>query len=705
MASKALLPAFGGSYLVWGACMVFFQGMLLAGYLYAHLMQSRIGAARYSRWHWLLLLAGFTAFPFSFGRLDRIVPGAHPALDVVFELALLMGPPFLAVSTMGLVLQRWLSISRLPERENAYALYSPSNLGSMLGLLSYPTVIEPLLNLKQQAILWWTGFGILFFVHFLCLPGRKGGDAPPEAAPVDAPPRQEMLRWFLLSAAGTAMLLAVTNVLTLDIASVPFLWVLPLGAYLLTFVLVFKRRMWFPDWIGKGFNWSVIVAVLLFCMAGMRLDIPAPAALAVHLLILFCVCINCHGMLVNRKPRDPAHMTLFYTILSLGGFCGSLFVSWIVPPLSSSPVEYLLALMLALAALGLCGPAPRKGELKALAIGAAILATSLIAGPAVAANRFQAGTQWIMAVALLPVILVVRFFKDRPLHLVALLGLVLVASAGMETRMFGTANVLRLRNFYGIYKVYDHEGIRYLKHGTTLHGREHLDREKGGIPLSYHHPTAPAGELLRSGLIDPGRAGMIGLGTGAMAMYFRKGSELTIYELDPDNVPIANEHFRYLRLAKANGVELRFVIGDGRLSLRKEPDRRFDLLLIDAFSSGAIPVHLLTKEAVSEYLRVLKPDGLLLLHVSNRIVDLKPVVYAVARSLGMQAAAKSNEGAVDPDADMSEWMVVCKNREVARVLEERMGWSGFPADGGSPAEVWTDRRSNLFSRMFRKRSS
>lgn len=701
MASKMLLPSFGGSYLVWGGCMAFFQAVLLLGYLYAHVVPRRLGTARYARRHWLLLLAAFAAFPFRTGILERFAPGGHPALDVVLLLSLLVGLPFLALSTMSVMLQKWLSASRLPERENPYVLYSPSNLGSMSALLCYPTVIEPFLDLRQQAHLWWAGFALLFLLQFACRPMENDGGPAADPPPGPPPPRGEMFRWFLLSAAGAASLLAVTNVITFDVASAPFLWILPLSAYLLSFVLVFKRRPWFPKWMGDGFNWFVALGALLSILPSWRMTVPVPAALALHTIILFGICMNCHGLLAGRKPSDPGRMTLFYLILALGGFCGSAAVSWVVPLASGSLVEYPLALMLALAAAGAGAAESRKGGLGAAAIGAAVLVAAPIAVPAFLGIRLRLELPVVMAASLLPVLLVIRFFKDRPLHLAALFAVLLPASLYTETVLFGTENVSRRRNFYGIYKVYDRGGVRNLKHGSTLHGREYLDPARAGIPLSYYHPSGPAGELLSSGLVPLRRAGMIGLGTGAMAMYFRDGQELTVFELDPDNLAIAGNRFRYLELARANGAKVRTVFGDGRLSLGKEPDRRFDLLIVDAFSSGAIPMHLLTREAFSGYMRVLGPDGLLLIHLSNRTLDLEPLVFSVARSLGLPAVFKSG-GNADNEADESDWMVVTRNRDIAEMLGKRLRWRGVRPGAEPLPEPWTDRYGNLLAPMLRK---
>lgn len=700
MVSKMLLPVFGGSYLVWGTCMVFFQGVLLLGYIYSHFVQRCFRPKQYARYHWLLLVAGFIAFPFRFERFEGFLPGGHPAIDVVVHLALLLIVPFFALSTMSVLIQRWLSLSSLPEKDHPYALYSPSNLGSLLALLCYPTVVEPMLNLRQQAWLWWGGYALLFLLHFLCLPRRGDEPVPTRAANADPLPKGEKLRWFLLSAAGSATLLAVTNVITFDVASFPFLWVLPLSIYLLTFVLAFKLRPWFPRWVESGLSWTVALAAILSAMSGMRLSVPVLAVLMFHPAILFFVCMNCHVVLARRKPVDPAYLTLFYLFISLGGFCGSVLVNWVIPLLSSTPVEYLLAISLALGALAKCSDAPRKYGIKATAFGAVLVLAALTGMPALLGRRMGLEPATVMAASVAPVLLVMRYFKDRPMPLAVLVLATLAASFGTERLMYGTAEVLRLRNFYGIYKVYDHDGIRYLKHGSTLHGREYLDAARAVLPLSYHHPAAPAGELLRSGLIAPRRAAMIGLGTGAMATYFRNGQEFVIYELDPDNLPIAEKQFEYLSSARANGANLRFIVGDGRLSLRREMDGVFDLLVIDAFNSGSIPVHLLTREALSEYMRVLSPGGIVLLHISNRALNLEPLVFSLAHSIGAHAVAKRNDDTLTSDADPSDWMAVTRDPVLAENLVSRLSWR---KPGGLPLpEPWTDQYGNLLWLMVWK---
>jgi spermidine synthase len=257
--------------------------------------------------------------------------------------------------------------------------------------------------------------------------------------------------------------------------------------------------------------------------------------------------------------------------------------------------------------------------------------------------------------------------------------------------------VVRLRNYYGVYRVYDRDGLRYLQHGTTQHGRQYLSGPKQTVPLAYFHPSAPAGRALTARAFPAQKVGMIGLGTGALATYFGTGQSFRVFELDPDNLPIAENHFSYLQQARDRGAELSFVFGDGRVSMRREPASSYDLVIIDAFNSGSIPVHLLTVEAMAEYFRILKPNGVLLMHVSNRVLDLEPVVYANAETLGITAAEASNSDAVHPDAEMTQWMALCRDPEVHKRLAE-LGWLRLSRRKVAP---WTDQYSDVVGAMLR----
>lgn len=710
MVSKSLLPAFGGSYLVWGACMVFFQAVLAVGYLYAHAVQRLVGVARYSRIHVLLVIVAITQAPFDMAALGAAAPGTMPALSVFRLLLGVVALPAFVLSTTSLVMQRWFAESDAPGRENPYVLYAASNLGSMLGLLAYPVAIEPLLDLRWQGLAWWAGYIVLAMAHIVCRPRKWTAPAAPVEDSRQGTGRLRRVSWFLLGMAGCMILLAVTNVVTIDVASVPFLWVVPLAIYLAAFVLVFKRNPWFPAWIRTAMGWAVLVGVLLHLMAQLRLAVPVPLAIVLHMAILFVACMNAAGELAAVRPVATAQLTEYYVLMSFGGLIGSTVVSWLLPVVSDWLVEYPLALATTVAAVGVAHacrsvqrPAPREGKLTATAIATVcllVVAFSLIAAPWIMGVIGGSAAQPAVLLVFCgtPVAITVMAVARRPALLAVVLVAVTICMTWTEQVAVGAQRVTRLRNFYGIYKVYDHAGQRVLQHGTTQHGRQYLDSARAGVPLAYFHPTTPAARVLAECQFK--RVGMIGLGTGALVTYGKPGSEFVVFELDPDNIPIAEKQFSYLHIARTNGVMTEIITGDARLSVKDLPDGIFDAFIVDAFSSGSIPVHLITREAFAEYLRVLKPNGILLLHISNRSLDLHPVVYSVATSMGVNAMEQTNAGAAAPDADDTFWMAVARDDATVRFLSPGLGWKvREPPRAGWP-RPWTDQYANIIGAVI-----
>lgn len=720
LTSKALLPAFGGSYLVWGACMVFYQATLLAAYLYAHAAQRWLGVANYARLHWLLLLAPLLTFSSGLEVPSGISGGLPLFLSVFAILLVQVGFPVFVLSTTSLVLQRWWAASSLPGRDNPYVLYSASNLGSMLGLLTYPVVIEPLLKLENQWDLWRAGYLLVVALQLFCAPFR-GANRPEEQLPrTQSLAPAVMVRYFLLGMAASVLLLAVTNVITLDIASAPFLWVLPLSIYLLSFVVTFKSKPWYPVWMGRVIYLAVITGVLLHLMVQLRLTVPTPLLILAHLLILFILCVGCNGELVFSKPENPGALTTFYLLIAAGGLAGSIIVNWLIPMVSTTFVEYPLALVIVTASIiysqarhnsgpcsaGLpCPPLTKEPGAGKIAVMVCMLAVifgglgvPLLAGkfPGVGSGR----SELMLVFIALPVALALLRMSAHPWKFVLVLITAVISMNWTETLAMGSKTVLQFRNFYGIYKVTDTGNLRYLKHGSTLHGREYTSGPKVGQPLGYFHLTTPAAGVLTSSQLQFKNIGMIGLGTGAMAAYAKKGQNFTIFELDRDNLRVAEENFTYLSTAKRNGAKVDFVFGDGRISLHKLKDASLDLLIVDAFNSGSIPVHLLTVEALEEYFRVLGQDGLLLFHVSNKMRSLVSVVYSGANVLGAYACEKSNMWELDPDAEFTVWMALSRNKKHFDLLTRKMIWSAADAKTAGLPRPWTDQYSNLFGAMI-----
>jgi len=570
----------------------------------------------------------------------------------------------------------------------------------------------------------------------------------------------------MLGVAGSALLLAITNVITLDLASIPLLWIVPLAVYLFAYVLTFKAKSWYPVWWSRIMSWAVILGMLLYLMIQIRLTLPIAVSICLYMLILFVVCLTCSGELVRSRPIDSdRNLTAFYLTIATGGLAGSLLIGWVIPLISRSLVELPLALVLSVVSIAICsrarvqegsgnwricdlapswwpaGSVPRasatcngrrrsrrptkkneclhqiadapsgnisKGQdLRKFAVGVLVCGLIIVLSstfiPSLVVREWAtAGREPLLMILIaVPVVLTLLQAAGKPWQFVILL-IVASVSLGFTEDIISRGNsISRVRNFYGIYKVYDAENLRYLQHGTTQHGRQYISGPKTGVPLSYYHPSGPAGELLVSTNFQfrCNRIGMIGLGTGALAAYFTRGQTFSIFELDPDNVPIAERDFTYLKIAKDRGVDVRFIIGDGRLSMRKLQKEELDLLLIDAFNSGSIPVHLMTLEALKEYFRVLGDEGLLLMHVSNRFIDLPPVVCSNAGALGLSFCEKSNAGMVDPDAETTQWVALSRNPQIIGMMVARFGWSKARVGAGNLPKPWTDRYSNVLGAL------
>ncbi|OGV60134.1 MAG: hypothetical protein A2283_19515 [Lentisphaerae bacterium RIFOXYA12_FULL_48_11] len=713
MTSKALLPIFGGSYLVWGLCMIFYQAVLLFGYLYVHMMHRRFGVLIYARIHWILLFLPFAMVSLTFFTAKPSVEGSNVAFMTIMALSSAVGMPVFALSTTSLVLQKWLLASDLSERDNPYVLYSGSNLGSMLGLLTYPVLVEPFLSLDLQWQIWLAGYICLIVLHVFCMPRRTNVEVVQTAIPGAGIPFKLARQWFLLSASGTALLLAVTNVITLDLASIPFLWIVPLAVYLAAYVLTFKQNPWYPKWWSKIVYWAMLLGMFMYLMIQVRLSLPVAISVTIYMFILFAVCLAASGELVLSKPVDTKRdLTSFYLVIALGGLAGSLFVGWVIPVVSKSLVELPLALVMGIVSLSLCTERHQNGEsqikhlfvkqmVPVLICGVIIVFSSILLPAMVMRSGTVDGKEpLIMVLVGIPVMIALLWAVGKTWQFPVLMVVACVSLGFTESIISGGSLVGRLRNFYGIYKIYDVGNVRYLQHGTTQHGRQYISGAKAGLPLSYHHHSAPAGAVLVSTNFSFRHIGMIGLGTGAMAAYFGAGQVFTIFEIDPDNIPIAEKNFIYLQKARLQGATLNFVVGDGRISMRTLDSSALDLLLIDAFNSGSIPVHLLTVEALQEYFRVLGDDGLLFMHVSNRFIDLPPVVCSNARALGLNFCEKSNAGLVDPDAETSQWVALSNNPDKIDLLVKEMGWSSVRAGVSSLPRPWTDRYSNVLGSLF-----
>ncbi|MFN4296891.1 MAG: spermidine synthase [Brevundimonas sp.] len=647
MVTKLILPSLGGSPAVWNTSMVFFQGALLAGYAYAHLLQRIRSLQAQVVVHLALLAIAALFLPLQVsGLLGEPDPGA-PITWLLLTLAVSIGAPFAVLSATAPLMQAWYARVRVnePDGKNPYVLYAASNLGSFLALLSYPVLIEPFLTLSGQRIGWSLGYGLFAALVVLLLfavwkrRGQAGGAAPLAAtSPISWRARG---LWVLLAAAPSSLMLGVTAHLSTDVASAPFLWVIPLALYLLTFVIAFQARPWIPMPVT-----FLVQAALVAAMIGMMPFQSGEWAFMflVHIAAFFFTALMCHQILAARRP-PPDRLTEFYLLLSLGGVLGGIFSALIAPVVFDVVREYPLVLVLT-ALLRPWGQGPFGRSQWALLLAIA----PLTAGPPLlyAALRnnpeLLAVVGWETALsssrlAFLAAGICAFLIRDRALLFTAALIMISLSAHHVAERYDFRYTE---RSFFGVMRVAEFNDpgmggpVHMMMHGTTLHGAQARDLVEACQPSLYYAPSTPIGQVADAVQHDRPAAsiGVIGLGAGAMAGYRRTSDDMTFFEIDPmvDRVARDPRWFTYISDCAQGPVTT--VLGDARLTLAREPDNRFDLLLVDAFSSDAIPTHLLTREAIAEYLRVVKDDGVVVLHLSNRHLELAMPTVNAARQLG-----------------------------------------------------------------------
>ncbi len=688
--AKIFLPNYGGSYLVWGACLVFFQAILLLGYWFAHAMTTRLGIEKYRLIHLGLLAATLLFFP---GKNLQIIFGQTSlplVADIFLRLALNIGLVFFVLSTMSLVTQVWLSGSKLPARFNPYFLYAVSNLGSFAALLTYPFVFELLLDVHQQLLIWRIGYFVLIGLNVLAffqvpldlqsLKVKEGGLADPTLT------RRTRLRWLLLGAGASMMFMSVSNLITYELPPVPLFWIFPLSIYLLSFVLNFKKDPWCPHWVANRIQVIIGLSALYYFFI-QKLLLPTLLEFSILLGLLFLLCMYCQRELVRSKPLREEDLTGFYFIISLGSFLGGMFTTWVVPLVSSSMVEYMWSLIVISLTVR---HDPAKPLLSPYTIRLVIylnIFLTLWAGYFIHYN--------FLGVALL-FVTVSYLFKELAgsRHGVTLVLLILLAGVASHEAMWDkkvTQQTWKLRNYYGLHSVVDSDNTRWLYHGSTLHGAQSLSPQDALTPLTYYGPKAAVSQIMRSDFLHFTNVAFIGLGTGTATVYLKESQRLDIYELDPDIYKIAIEKFSFLPRCLA---PWRIFLGDARLSMDKVHDRVYDLILIDAFGGDAIPVHLLTKEVMGQYRSRLAPDGIILIHISNRYVKLGPVLGRVARDMGAKLCRTFSKG--QGLYTSSEWMILTWDEKVfSKILSSYNNWQEVSSEEYRNIRAWTDQYSSI----------
>lgn len=701
--ARALLPRVGGSPAVWTAVQAFFQAVLLLGYGWAHLVVARAGPRKGPLLH-LPLLGLPLVLLWTRGLLPAAGDGppgdASPLPWTLLTLTIGVGPAALALGSTAPLVQGWLH-ARDPERD-PFPLYAASNAGSLLALLSYPLLLEPLLPLAAQASAFGVGYAVwaILLVGLALTTRRADGRArAPLPEPAPATSARQVGRWMFLAAVPASASLGLTQYLSTDLAPVPLLWVAPLAVYLLTWILAFARRFRSPSAAAAKALPLALVSVAV--VIGSRAGEPLVAVVFVHLLGLFALGLACHGRLAEERP--PAErLTGYYLALAAGGALGGWFNALLAPLLFSGLAEYPLAI--ALGALALPAPDPPKTPRERdWARALLVLHPLAVAGVYLLVHALGPPQLALMLAAI-----VAYLAARRPWRL--LLALLALSSAAALVPPLSGARVglyqrvvQQERTFFGVHRLCrtDDGTTTALMHGTTVHGVERSDRP--GEPLAYYHRQGPLGALLGS-LEGDGRllrVGAIGLGAGSMAAYAPPGSRWTFFELDPDVERIARAEFSFLARA-GERCQVEVLLGDGRLVLEREVrPGELGILLLDAFSSDAVPVHLLTREAMVLWLSRLAPRGLLLFHVSSRYLDLPPVLAAHARALGLvgrhwRDASEERYGedeVIESGRQPSDWVVLARSEADLPPAARR--WSSLPPAG--PGTDWRDDWSNLLA--------
>ncbi len=692
--TRMALPLFGGAPAVWTTASMFFQVALLAGYLYAHVLSRSLGFRRQALVHLALLVLVFLLLPVGIDEAAAAAAAREPVTALLRLLATGLGLPFFAIAATAPLLQRWFSHTRHADAADPYFLYVASNVGSVIALLGYPFVIEPALGLSQQRLVWTGGYALLALLIVACAVAAWRHRDPvrdDEAGSSGAVARvswSERTLWALLAFAPSSLMLGVTQHITSEIAAVPLLWLAPLALYVFTFVNAFARRP--PvrlEWVSRA-QPLLVIALALVWMLNIYLTV-----FVLHLLSFLVTALMCHGELARRRP-PAARLTEFYIWIALGGALGGAFNALAAPLLFDSILEYPLVIALA-AALRPAPPAARIFRWADLALPAGLAAVfALLVHFGI--HPLRLGTL-VIVVYLQALGVVLYLMHGRPVRF----GLAVAVTLLATPYLHAVDDVLaRHRSFFGVHTVLKDESGRFhvLLHGITVHGAQHLEPQLRYEPTTFYHRDGPLGQLFAA----LGRGGrfrhvaLVGLGTGSAVCYREPGRTWSIFEIDPVVVQLARDPRWFDFLAGcAPGAPV--VIGDGRISLQRVPERSYDLIILDTFSSDAIPIHMVTREAVALYFRKLSERGVLMLHISNQYLDLTPVLFAIAADLGLTARVPSPRLSLPVNGRYSKmesnWMAIARAPGDLAALEAEQGWQ--PPGPRIAARPWTDDYSNI----------
>ncbi|MDR3689593.1 MAG: fused MFS/spermidine synthase [Fimbriimonas sp.] len=698
MVAKIILPAFGGSPAVWTTSMVFFQAVLLAGYAYAHFSNAKLGPRRQTLLHVPLMALAVVTLPFATHVVGGATGSRTPLFQILGVLASMVGVVFFTVSAGAPILQRWFAATDDPHAHDPYFLYSASNLGSMISLIAYPLLVEPSFRLSEQTRLWSGGYILLVAAMALAAVvvwTRKPAQLEEEAStPSPMPTNRERATWVLLGAVPCSLLLGVTAYLTTNVAPIPLLWVVPLALYLLTFILAFAKKP-----VTTSSTLARFLPMLMTPLAVVVIlesSYPLLPLALFHLVTFFVAAWMCHSRLTESRPA-ASHLTEFYLWMSVGGVVGGLFNAVVAPLVFTTLIEYPIALVLA----AFLRP-PRAGIDNSFTSADAAYPVALgfttfaITAVSKLMNFEPSPSRTMVAIGLPAIACFVAV--DRPRRYALSLAAVFAAAFAMHTSS-GGAVVYTARSFFGVHRVLEKGKDYYmheLVHGTTTHGMQNMN--KRSEPLTYYTRQGPIGQVFGEfhGAKRKEHVAFVGLGVGSVAAYGEPGQDMTFFEIDPVVRSIATNpvYFTFLRDSKAN---VSIVMGDARLTLAQQPANRFGIIVLDAFSSDAIPVHLLTEDAFRMYLTKLEPHGVIAVHISNRYLSLAPVVSAAAQDLHLAALRDTDDNIPNEELQQgktpSDWVILAADKNDFQGLNRNLSWQSL--EGPGKQKAWTDDFSNI----------
>lgn len=707
MFSKMILPLLGGTPQVWNTAMVFFQTILLAGYGYAHIASKYLSIRMQIGIHAALLLLFSVLLPMVVTADKVPVQGQNPVIWQLFIMLAVVGGPFFILSASAPMLQSWFSKSDHKNAENPYFLYAASNLGSIASLLAYPFVIEPFFDLGQQAMYWQYGYYVLCIL--ICVCALPTWNYKPKATPFtnqsdsDKLSRKTQVTWIFLAFVPASLLLGVTTHITSDIAPVPLLWVIPLALYLITFVIAFAQKSVIDlkdirDYLGLLVLFWIALAVI-YKNVGILFAF-------LNMLAFFFIALVFHSKLHAQKPK-ARHLTYFYLCLSLGGVLGGVLNAILAPYVFIIPLEYALVLCVG---MSICYGSKKlkKAEYYYYFLGLmGVLAASI---PAEVFSQkledlftivFSSETLRYVLAAICLICLTISLNRRWIFGIAA--GLIFLINKPGNFLFYFSNEVLYVgRNFFGNVKILDTDtNHRLFIHGTTTHGLQSKDPKYSKIPMAYYYEESPNGELLKykDAIQGNQQLAIIGLGVGTMACYQKKGREFDFYEIDPLVIEIA-ENPKFFTYLSDCGSPYKIISGDARITLAKAKDQSYDFMLIDAYHSDNIPIHLITKEAVGLYLKKLKTDGILGFHISNRYMDLKPILKNLADHYGLVSYFKKTDALCEDNSDFviyaTETVAFVKNSTQKAYLTKN-GYTPIKSD--TKTRLWTDTYSNILQAL------